>query len=61
VVLDHGGSLSHHHGVGKIRQSFLPLVHSAAGLEAIRAVKRAVDPLNVFGVGNGACRREGPA
>jgi alkyldihydroxyacetonephosphate synthase len=57
VVLDHGGSLSHHHGVGKIRQSFLPQVHSAAGLELIRAAKRAVDPGNVFGIGNGACDR----
>lgn len=57
VVLDHGGSLSHHHGVGKIRQSFLPQVHSETGLEVIRAAKRAVDPKNVFGVGNGACGR----
>jgi alkyldihydroxyacetonephosphate synthase len=57
VVLDHGGSLSHHHGVGKIRQAFLPQVHSAAGLELIRAAKRAVDPGNVFGIGNGACGR----
>jgi alkyldihydroxyacetonephosphate synthase len=55
VVLDNGGSLSHHHGVGKIRQAFLPQVHSAAGLELIRAAKRAVDPGNVFGIGNGAC------
>ncbi len=57
VVLDHGGSLSHHHGVGKIRQAFLPQVHSAAGLELIRAAKRAVDPGNVFGIANGACGR----
>jgi alkyldihydroxyacetonephosphate synthase len=58
VVLDRGGSLSHHHGVGKIRQSFLPQVHSPAGLELIRAAKRAVDPGNVFGIANGACGRE---
>jgi alkyldihydroxyacetonephosphate synthase len=55
AVLDHGGSLSHHHGVGKIRQAFLPQVHSAAALELIRAAKRAVDPGNVFGIRNGAC------
>jgi alkyldihydroxyacetonephosphate synthase len=60
VVLDNGGSLSHHHGVGKIRQSFLPQVHSAAGLELVRAAKRAVDPGNVFGIGNGACGRGTP-
>lgn len=57
VLLDHGGSLSHHHGVGKIRQRFLPQVHSSAGLEAIRAAKRGVDPRNIFGIGNGACGR----
>ena len=57
VILDHGGSLSHHHGVGKIRQRFLPQVHSGAGLELIRAAKRAVDPGNTFGIGNGACGR----
>jgi alkyldihydroxyacetonephosphate synthase len=57
VILDRGGSLSHHHGVGKIRQAFLPQVHSATGLEAIRAAKRAVDPHNIFGIGNGACGR----
>jgi hypothetical protein len=30
-------------------------VHSGAGLELIRAAKRAVDPGNIFGIGNGAC------
>ncbi len=59
VILDHGGSLSHHHGVGKIRQRFLPQVHSGTGLEVIRAAKRAVDPANVFGIANGACARVG--
>ena len=57
VILDHGGSLSHHHGVGKIRQRFLPQVHSDAGLAVIRAAKRGVDPCNIFGIGNGACGR----
>jgi alkyldihydroxyacetonephosphate synthase len=57
VVLDHGGSLSHHHGVGKIRQRFLPQVHSAAGLDALRAAKRGIDPRNIFGIRNGACGR----
>jgi alkyldihydroxyacetonephosphate synthase len=57
VILDHGGSLSHHHGVGKLRQRFLPQVHSAAGLGLVRAAKSAVDPGNTFGIGNGACGR----
>ncbi|MEO6877577.1 MAG: FAD-binding oxidoreductase, partial [Gemmatimonadaceae bacterium] len=51
-VLRCGGSLSHHHGVGKLRQAFLPQIMSAAALRWISAAKTAVDPHNVFGVGN---------
>ncbi len=54
VVLEQGGSLSHHHGVGKIRQAFVPRVHSDASLQAVRALKRSLDPNDVFGVGNHA-------
>lgn len=56
VILDRGGSLSHPHGVGKVRQRFLPQVHPEAGLELARAVKRAVDPGNAFGIGKGRLR-----
>jgi alkyldihydroxyacetonephosphate synthase len=45
-------SLSHHHGVGKLRQAFLPRIMSSASLEWAGEVKRAVDPRNVFGGGN---------
>ena len=61
VILNHGGSLSHHHGVGKIRQRLLSQVHSDAALGVIRAAKQAVDPGNVFGIGNGACGRVDPS
>ncbi len=54
IVLDHGGSLSHHHGVGKVRRAFLPQVHSANGMEVLRQAKRAMDPNNIFSIGNGA-------
>lgn len=53
VILDHGGSLSHHHGVGKIRQRFLPQIQTEASIEVFRKAKEAVDPTNVFAVGNG--------
>lgn len=58
VVLEQGGSLSHHHGVGKIRQDFVPRVHSEASIGAARALKRSLDPNDVFGAGNHAL---GPA
>jgi alkyldihydroxyacetonephosphate synthase len=54
VVLEQGGSLSHHHGVGKIRQDFVPRVHSEASIRAVRALKRSLDPNDVFGAGNHA-------
>jgi alkyldihydroxyacetonephosphate synthase len=54
TILDAGGSLSHHHGVGKIRQSFLPQRESEGSLELVRRTKVAVDPRNVFGIKNNA-------
>ena len=53
-ILKSGGSLSHHHGVGKIRQRFLPRVFSKAALEWAAEFKRAVDPGNLFGISNQA-------
>ena len=51
-VLGSGGSLSHHHGIGKLREEFLPEIMSAPMLEWSRRIKRAVDPQNVFGSAN---------
>ncbi|HLB53651.1 MAG TPA: FAD-binding oxidoreductase [Gemmatimonadales bacterium] len=51
-ILNSGGSLSHHHGVGKLRRGFLPRVFSSAALEWSGEIKRAVDPGNIFGIGN---------
>jgi alkyldihydroxyacetonephosphate synthase len=53
-ILKSGGSLSHHHGVGKIRQGFLPRIMSGAALEWSQEVKRAIDPSNIFGIANQA-------
>lgn len=51
-ILASGGSLSHHHGVGKIRQDFLKDVYSPGSMEFVRRVKKAVDPENLFGANN---------
>ena len=53
AILDHGGSLSHHHGVGKLRASFLNQVQSETSSQVLRDTKRAMDPGNVFGARNG--------
>ncbi|XXQ36926.1 Alkylglycerone-phosphate synthase [Plasmodiophora brassicae] len=52
AVLDCGGSLSHHHGVGKIRKQFMPQVITKPGRDALVAIKRQLDPTNVFACGN---------
>jgi len=51
-ILNSRGSLSHHHGVGKLRRAFLPRIMSPATLEWKRELKKSLDPLDVFGAGN---------
>jgi alkyldihydroxyacetonephosphate synthase len=52
-ILSSGGSLSHHHGIGKLRAPFLSRIYSPAALEWRKRLKRAVDPDDVLGCGNG--------
>ena len=51
-ILRSGGSLSHHHGVGKLRQRFLPAVFSPTALAWREGLKRSIDPDDLFGCGN---------
>lgn len=50
--LANGGSISHHHGVGKLRSQWYPQSVSAVGVDLYRATKRELDPRNIFAVGN---------
>jgi alkyldihydroxyacetonephosphate synthase len=47
-ILASGGSLSHHHGVGRIRARFLPDILSSAALEWRDGLKQAIDPEHLF-------------
>lgn len=51
-ILSSGGSLSHHHGVGKLRACYYPQAVGEAGLALYRAAKAHLDPLNIFAAGN---------
>ncbi|BET02142.1 Alkyldihydroxyacetonephosphate synthase [Nesidiocoris tenuis] len=51
-ILANQGSLSHHHGVGKLRARWYKSQVSELGENLYRQAKRALDPNNVFGVGN---------
>ncbi|MBL8019333.1 MAG: FAD-binding oxidoreductase [Leptospirales bacterium] len=52
-ILRSGGSLSHHHGIGKHRRDFIPEIMSEAMVDWKRRQKAALDPMNIFGTRNG--------
>jgi alkyldihydroxyacetonephosphate synthase len=49
--LAHGGTISHHHGIGRVRREWLGRELSEAGLTALRALKRALDPQGIMNPG----------
>ncbi|KAI8495545.1 hypothetical protein Bbelb_265170 [Branchiostoma belcheri] len=51
-ILACGGSLSHHHGVGKLRKKWLSQTVSDVGIGMMKAVKQYTDPQNIFGSNN---------
>jgi alkyldihydroxyacetonephosphate synthase len=50
AVLDHGGALSHHHGIGLNRARFVAEA-LGGGLEVLGAVKAALDPRGILNPG----------
>lgn len=52
AILEAGGALSHHHGIGKIRSEYLERVKSPAALEWNRRAQAALDPDGIFANGN---------
>jgi len=48
-----GGSLSHHHGVGKLRAPFMHRISSDSHRRSLLDMKKSLDPHGVFGVCNG--------
>jgi alkyldihydroxyacetonephosphate synthase len=52
TIMDAGGSISHHHGVGKLRKDFMDATISPTTAEVLKGVKQAHDPQNIFGIRN---------
>jgi alkyldihydroxyacetonephosphate synthase len=52
-ILKQGGSLSHHHGIGKLRAPLLKERVSPALSKSIDSIKQAIDNDNIFGARNG--------
>jgi len=51
-ILRLGGSISHHHGVGKLRAQFLPQCLTPSAMGVLRAIKAELDPKNIFATNN---------
>jgi len=47
-ILASGGSLSHHHGIGKVRKKWYREQVSDQGVQLFRAIKSNLDPKNIF-------------
>lgn len=52
AVQKFGGSLSHHHGIGKKNAAKYSKVLSKAGKDMLRSVKEKIDPKNIFAAAN---------
>jgi alkyldihydroxyacetonephosphate synthase len=52
IILANGGSISHHHGIGKLRKPYIHQTVSPCAIEALKSIKAAVDPNNIFAIGN---------
>ena len=52
TIIENGGSISHHHGVGKLRKDFITDMISEGSVQLVKDMKTSQDPTNVFGVSN---------
>ena len=52
AIITSGGSISHHHGVGKLRKDFMQATISEGSIELLKNIKNAHDPHNIFGIKN---------
>jgi len=51
TILAHGGSISHHHGVGRVLAPWMEGHLGKSSMELLRAVKRHLDPNNIMNPG----------
>ena len=51
LVVDHAGSISAEHGIGRAKRRWLPSVRDAVDIDAMRAIKLALDPGGILNPG----------
>jgi alkyldihydroxyacetonephosphate synthase len=47
-----GGNISHHHGIGQKKRRWVPRQISPTAVSLYRAIKKELDPKNIFAVEN---------
>lgn len=52
TILAAGGTVSHHHGIGKKNMKWYPQAVSKLGIQVFKSIKQQLDPNNVFDAGN---------
>lgn len=58
ATMQYGGSISHHHGVGKLRKRFMEKSLAPVHMEVMKGLKAAIDPKNVFAANNTIYKNE---
>jgi alkyldihydroxyacetonephosphate synthase len=51
AIVSHGGTISHHHGIGEDHRDYMEAEKGTLGLEVLRAVKTALDPHAILNPG----------
>lgn len=51
-IIKSGGSISHHHGIGKIRKQFVGQTMNKVGQGVLKDMKESLDPKNIFAINN---------
>ncbi|VVC86528.1 unnamed protein product, partial [Leptidea sinapis] len=59
-IIASGGSISHHHGVGKLRKKWYTQAVSELGRRLLVAAKTTLDPDNIFALNNMVLEQPGP-
>jgi alkyldihydroxyacetonephosphate synthase len=49
--LEAGGTMTHHHGVGRLKAKFLPEELGEVGVDVLRSIKAALDPRGILNPG----------
>jgi alkyldihydroxyacetonephosphate synthase len=51
AIVAHGGTISHHHGVGEDHLPWMTAEKSSLGIDVLRAIKRTLDPKGILNPG----------